>query len=121
MRSRSRSRRSDLLKVPINPPYCGKKRHVRHCHEYIWHYGKPSKTLAIKFILLSKTISGQQHFGIQYWGECWGGEDADETYNMYGSDPLGCYDNLVGMEWHNMVYKFESKYKKNPENRTALM
>lgn len=49
----------------------------------------------------------QQYFGIQYWGECWGGEDADETYNMYGSDPLGCYDNLVGMEWHNMVYKFE--------------
>ena len=110
-----------MLKVPINPPYCGKKRHVRHCHEYIWHYGKPSKTLAIKFILLSKIISGQQYFGIQYWGECWGGEDADETYNMYGSDPLGCYDNLVGMEWHNMVYKFESKYKKNPENRTALM
>ena len=70
------------------------------------------KTLAIKFILLSKTISGQQYFGIQYWGECWGGEDADETYNMYGSDPLGCYDNVVGMEWHNMVYKFESKYKK---------
>lgn len=39
---------------------------------------------------------------------------------MYGSDPLGCYDNLVGMEWHNMVYKFESKYKKN-QNGTDVV
>lgn len=49
----------------------------------------------------------QEYFGVQYWGECWGGEDADETYNMYGENPQGCYDNVVGMDLHNMVYKFE--------------
>lgn len=49
----------------------------------------------------------QEYFAIQFWGECWAGEEADLTYDMYGEDPKGCYNNMVGMAFHNMVYKFE--------------
>ncbi|KAL9981394.1 hypothetical protein ACROYT_G010094 [Oculina patagonica] len=49
----------------------------------------------------------QQYFGLQYYGECWGGEEADLTYNQYGSNPAGCYNNMVGKAWHNYVYKFD--------------
>ncbi|XP_068750199.1 uncharacterized protein [Montipora capricornis] len=49
----------------------------------------------------------QEYFGIQFWGECWAGEDSDLTYDQYGEDPSGCYENLVGMAMHNMVYKFD--------------
>lgn len=56
-------------------------------------------------------FTGQQYFGLQYYGECWGGEEADATYDKYGSNPGGCYNNMVGKAWHNFVYKFVSKYK----------
>ncbi|RMX59639.1 hypothetical protein pdam_00010486, partial [Pocillopora damicornis] len=48
----------------------------------------------------------QEYFGIQYYGECWGGEEADLSYDQYGSNPAGCYNNMVGKAWHNFVYKF---------------
>ena len=55
--------------------------------------------------------AGQQYFGLQYYGECWGGEEADLTYDEYGSNPGGCYKNMVGKAWHNFVYKFVGKYR----------
>ena len=55
--------------------------------------------------------TGQEYFGIQYYGECWGGEEADLSYDQYGSNPAGCYNNMVGKAWHNFVYKFNSEYK----------
>lgn len=55
--------------------------------------------------------TGQHFFGIQYYGECWGGEEADLSYDQYGSNPAGCYNNMVGKAWHNFVYKFNSEYK----------
>nr|XP_058971716.1 uncharacterized protein LOC131798070 [Pocillopora verrucosa] len=42
-------------------------------------------------------------FGIQYYGECWSGLDAENTYNKYG--PSGDCWNGVGKEGTNYVYK----------------
>ena len=42
-------------------------------------------------------------FGIQYYGECWSGLDAENTYNNYG--PSGDCWNGVGKEGTNYVYK----------------
>lgn len=54
---------------------------------------------------------GQQYFGLQYYGECWGGEEVDVIYDKYGFNFGGCYNNMVGKVWYNFVYKFVSKYK----------
>ena len=42
-------------------------------------------------------------FGIQDYGECWSGLDAENTYNKYG--PSGNCENGVGKEGTNYVYK----------------
>ncbi|CAH3194308.1 unnamed protein product, partial [Porites evermanni] len=112
--ARLRSNHPGVLRVTFRPVGCFKDGRNRAMPQLLKNF----RTIpgGIDWFDLSKVVRKcaeeamnrrQQYFGIQYWGECWGGEDADETYNMYGSDPLGCYDNLVGMEWHNMVYKFE--------------
>ena len=42
-------------------------------------------------------------FGISFYGECWSGLDAENTYNKYG--PSGNCWNGVGKEETNYVYK----------------
>ena len=46
---------------------------------------------------------GLRVFGIQYYGECWSGLDAGNTYNKYGLS-ANCR-NGVGMKGTNYVYK----------------
>ncbi|PFX26175.1 hypothetical protein AWC38_SpisGene9148 [Stylophora pistillata] len=48
----------------------------------------------------------KEYFGIQYYGECWGGDKGNLSYKQYGSNPAGCYKNTVGKAWHNFVYRF---------------
>lgn len=49
--------------------------------------------------------AGYVYFSIQFWGECWSGEEAHKTYDMYGSSRNGCQDNTWGREMHNYVYR----------------
>ena len=46
---------------------------------------------------------GLSVFGIMFYGECWSGLDAENTYNKYG--PSGNCENGVGKERTNYVYK----------------
>ena len=46
-------------------------------------------------------------FAIQYYGECWSGLDAENTYNRYGPSE-NCW-NGVGKERTNYVYKIRVK------------
>ena len=46
---------------------------------------------------------GLSVFGIRYYGECWSGLDAENTYNKYGPSE-NCW-NGVGKERANYVYK----------------
>lgn len=52
-----------------------------------------------------------QVFAIQFYGECYSGNDGLQRYNMYGSLPYGddntkfCWAG-VGGEGNNFVYKF---------------
>ena len=48
---------------------------------------------------------GLSVFGIQYYGECWSGLDAENMYNKYG--PSGNCENGVGKKGTNYVYKYE--------------
>ena len=41
-------------------------------------------------------------FGVQFWGECWSGENACDTYDRYGTSE-GCVHGL-GKHWANFVY-----------------
>jgi len=48
-------------------------------------------------------------FGVQFWGECWGGEQAARYYR-YGRElePKRCF-NGIGGSWTNAVYKLICK------------
>ncbi|XP_065054644.1 uncharacterized protein LOC135683340 [Rhopilema esculentum] len=48
-------------------------------------------------------------FGIQFYGECWTGADAEVTYNKYGPS-TNCW-NGVGKHLTNAVYRFVMKGK----------
>lgn len=48
--------------------------------------------------------SGYQYFGVQFYGECWSGVTANETYDKYG-EATTCWEG-VGEHWTNYVYKF---------------
>ena len=61
---------------------------------------------------MSKTVSqcarvayhsGYKYFGVQFYGECWSGVTANETYDQYG-EATNCWEG-VGEEWSNFVYK----------------
>lgn len=43
-------------------------------------------------------------FGIQFYGECWTGNKAQDTYNMYGPS-IDCW-NKVGKDNTYYVYEF---------------
>ncbi|CAB3990863.1 Hypothetical predicted protein, partial [Paramuricea clavata] len=49
--------------------------------------------------------SGFQYFGVQFYGECWSGAMANETYDKYG-ETTTCWEG-VGKDWTNFVYKFD--------------
>jgi hypothetical protein len=55
-------------------------------------------------------VSEFTFFSLQFYGECWSGEDAGLTYDEYG--PSGDCDNVnkVGKHWTNYVYRFVCKY-----------
>ncbi|XP_068746370.1 fibropellin-1-like isoform X3 [Montipora capricornis] len=50
---------------------------------------------------------GKKYFGLHFYGECRSVKNSGHNYDRYGKNPSGCYKNLVGKEWNNMVYKFE--------------
>lgn len=45
-----------------------------------------------------------QVFGVQYYGECWSGNEGDKTYSEYGSSP-NCWKGVGGRRT-NFVYEF---------------
>lgn len=49
---------------------------------------------------------GYDVFAIQFYGECWSGPDAGLTYDEYGPNPDGCFNNTVGTHYTNFVYRF---------------
>lgn len=62
--------------------------------------------------------AGYKFFGIQFWGECWAGENPDVAYDSdgqsdycFGRDFLPCDNsassNCAGMEGVNYVYGIE--------------
>ncbi|KAJ7351836.1 metalloendopeptidase [Desmophyllum pertusum] len=53
---------------------------------------------------IHKNYPENKVFGIQYYGECWTGNEAEHTYDMYGSS-TDCW-NQVGRENTNYVYEF---------------
>ena len=60
-------------------------------------------------ILCSRKATAYKYFAIQYYGECWGGND--ETYFLSGSSQQ-CWMG-TGKEFNNYVYSYngpESKY-----------
>jgi hypothetical protein len=48
-------------------------------------------------------IRGYMYFGIQFYGECWSGPQAHQTYSNDGHSTM-CI-NGVGRGFANMVYK----------------
>lgn len=49
--------------------------------------------------------TGYQVFGMQYYGECWGGNADTVQYDKYGIAPSRMCWNGVGKNWANYVYK----------------
>ncbi|KAK3738877.1 hypothetical protein QZH41_014661 [Actinostola sp. cb2023] len=55
---------------------------------------------------------GYDYFGVQYWSECWGSNDAYETYDKHG-----CKDNCkvqgeygIGTHWSNFMYHLKDEW-----------
>ncbi|KAK3738880.1 hypothetical protein QZH41_014662 [Actinostola sp. cb2023] len=55
---------------------------------------------------------GYDYFGVQYWSECWGSNDAYATYDKHG-----CKDNCkvsgkygIGTHWSNYMYHLKSEW-----------
>jgi len=53
---------------------------------------------------------GYDYFGVQYWKECWGSNDAYKTYDKHG-----CQNNCkvqgnygIGTHWSNFIYQLKS-------------
>ena len=47
-------------------------------------------------------------FGLQYYGECWGGPRKGFRYNIYG-EAKTCMKG-IGKEWTSAVYEIIGKY-----------
>ncbi|XP_048587733.1 uncharacterized protein LOC5505372 isoform X1 [Nematostella vectensis] len=56
------------------------------------------------------------YFGVQFWGECWSGPQAQDTYDRDGHSDE-CYEETVGMDNANMVYRLTGKEKECEEYR----
>ena len=50
-----------------------------------------------------RELCGWKYFGIQFYGECWGGQDKSTSYDMHGKS-TNCVMG-VGKEYTNYVYK----------------
>ncbi|XP_028401263.1 A disintegrin and metalloproteinase with thrombospondin motifs 18-like [Dendronephthya gigantea] len=66
----------------------------------------------INWYLMERTVnqcarvayhSGYEYFGVQFYGECWSGVTANETYDKYGESD-SCWKG-VGKHFANFVYK----------------
>lgn len=58
-----------------------------------------------------------QVFGMQYFGECWGGNADTVQYDKYGIAPPQMCWNGVGKHWTNYVYKIiQGQVRKGLEN-----
>lgn len=55
------------------------------------------------------SIPGFKVFGVQFYGECWSGENAELTYDKYGSSDDCDLINKVGKNWSNFVYRLVGK------------
>lgn len=67
-----------------------------------WSNIKETITKCAEFI--HKNYSQNKVFGIKFYGECWTGNEAQETYNAYGSSS-NCWNN-VGKDDTFYVYEF---------------
>lgn len=47
-------------------------------------------------------------FGVQFYGECWSGDEGYKTYDKDGFNLQGCWEG-VGKSNNNYVYAFTSK------------
>ena len=63
-----------------------------------WHIWKTVEACAIRV-----KQKGWQYFGLQDFGVCWGGPEAENTYSKYGASEQ-CW-NGVGEGGSNYVYK----------------
>lgn len=69
------------------------------------------KNMSETVILCSRKATAYKYFAIQYYGECWGGND--ETYFLSGSSQQ-CWMG-TGKEFNNYVYSYNG-----PESTTSL-
>lgn len=70
-----------------------------------------SRKFAIKKCSTIARVQGFPAFALENSGQCLGGKDILQTYNMYGASSA-CKPDGRGGPWSMEVYKFTSKYKK---------
>ncbi|CAH3180570.1 unnamed protein product [Porites evermanni] len=69
---------------------------------------------------------GYEYFAVQFYGECYSGRNAKESYAKYGNITEGCweFDNqtgfAVGKEGANFVYQIRN-FIKNKDAQLALL
>jgi len=49
---------------------------------------------------------GYEIFSVQFYGECWSGNEAATSYDKFGMS-TNCWKG-VGKDWTNMVYKLNN-------------
>ena len=92
-----------MLTPPPPPP--------THTHTF-----QPFIVIAVETLLF---FAGYKVFGLQFYGECWSGHQADTTYDKHGPS-VNCWEG-VGTTLSNFVYVNRDLTPKNKTNQGNII